>query len=202
VTAQLFGVLPLIISILRALSHERNRIFLPDKSDFFLLLFRIPGGLGHRLKRREMHPMKSFNHMKGFRAGKGSGRCGTRGIVFGLAAALGLTALLVCALSLAVAREKLALNVGLSFAPLLPLPGIVLGCWLAGRLSGGGHGTASGITAGSVAALWLLGSFILRGRAGERWIPFAVCAGGWLLALLMASRGRRRGGAGMRKLRL
>ncbi len=165
-------------------------------------LTRIPGRLRHRLKRREMHPMKSFNHMKGFRAGKGSGRRGTRGIVFGLAAALGLTALLVCALSLAVDREKLALNVGRSFAPFLPLPGIVLGCWLAGRLSGGGHGTASGITAGSFAALWLLGSFILRGRAGERWIAFAVCAGGWLLALLISALGRRRGGAGMRKLRL
>ena len=165
-------------------------------------LTRIPGGPGHRLKRREMHPMKSFNHMKGLRAGKGSVRRGTRGVVFGLAAALGMTALLVCALSLAVDREKLSLTDGRSIAPLLPLPGIVLGSWLAGRLSGGGRGTASGITAGSVAALWLLGSFILRGRAGERWIPFAVCTGGWLLALLMASRGRRRGGAGMRKLRL
>lgn len=146
--------------------------------------------------------MKKVYRMKGVQAGKGSSRGGARGIILGLAAALGMTALLVCALALAVDREKLALTACRSFAPLLPLPGIILGAWLSGGLSGGRRVAASTITAVSAAVLWLLGSFVLRGGAGERWIPFAVGAAGWLLALLISAVGRRRGGAGMRKFRL
>ena len=165
-----------------------------------LYFLRIPCGLGHRLNRREMGCVKRFNRRKTLRGGKGSGRGGARGITLGLAAALGLSALLVCALSLAVDKEKLALKAAQSFAPVLPLPGVVLGCRLSERLSGGRCGPASAITAGSVAALWLIAAFARHGRGGSLWIPLAVCAGGWVLALLISAIGGRR--AGMRKFRL